>query len=898
MKKVITRSILSAILLMAGQVFAANSYWDSNGNTAGLGDTAGTWGTSAFWVALSGGNPRMVLLGTINTTATAPTASDAAYFGTVNLALGSVASTIGVGTATAKYIVFGAGQGSQGVTLSSGGTITIGSSGGIYANNTGANTIGAVLAGTTGMIKGGPGIIMLTGANTYTGTTTMNGGGTLTIGDGISGNLNNTTPSALTFSDGGGIFNVQSASAGSSQDMGALTFSTTGVGDGTVQSTYGTSGNAALTFSSLVARGAGATGNFVVSGGVNGTDNKIVLTGASTGFLDKGLYFGGSSYAAYDVTGYVRGLIYGTDANTVVADTITASSHVQLTSSPASRAGDTLLSLNLSGSGVDYTMSSGSLTVPAVLKSGGGSLSTISGGTSLTTAGNAELVIRTDTSSDLLTISSAVTGFSGGLTKTGAGTLTISGSNGYTGATRINAGTLVVSGGSAIADNQVVILADAAGSTLQLNNDETILNVTGGGFSGGNVNVQGNTLTLSSGSAYTFGGKFTGASGGGIIKQGAGKLTLSQTNGFAGTLTLEGGSIEFTYANDGTAPLIALSSGGPINLSGGTTLSVNPLATLPWGVFGSQLQAANGGSPAYPYGWTIANDITITSGTASFTIVGNENSVRFNGNVTGGASGSQTLSITTGNNQDREIVAFSGVVADGSSGTLGLTITSRAAQNGAYINLTNTNTFTGPIAMITTGNAPGYLVIGGERYGSAPTLITGAGSLGVGGIYSGAIDLSNTGAGLSILDYASSANQTLSGVISGGGYILKEGSGSLTLSAANTYAGGTQIAEGVLYASAEGALGVGNVTVSSTNGQLVMTAMNAMNIGATLNVTNNGSTAVLLMNTSYCEIAGLNINSASTSGVFRAAEHAWMGGIGTLYVGEPAPQRGTIIIIM
>ena len=127
-------------------------------------------------------------------------------------------------------------------------------------------------------------------------------------------------------------------------------------------------------------------------------------------------------------------------------------------------------------------------------------------------------MIRTDTSSDLLTISSAVTGFSGGLTKTGAGTLTLSGSNGYTGATRINAGILAVSGGSAIADNQAVILANAAGATLQLNSNETILNVTGGGFSGGNVNVQGNTLTLSSNAGYTFGGQFTGTSSGGVIK--------------------------------------------------------------------------------------------------------------------------------------------------------------------------------------------------------------------------------------------------------------------------------------------------------------------------------------------------------------------------------------------
>ena len=44
--------------------------------------------------------------------------------------------------------------------------------------------------------------------------------------------------------------------------------------------------------------------------------NNIVLTGQSTGqIIDRGLFYNGSSYAAYDSGGFVRGLIYGTDAN-------------------------------------------------------------------------------------------------------------------------------------------------------------------------------------------------------------------------------------------------------------------------------------------------------------------------------------------------------------------------------------------------------------------------------------------------------------------------------------------------------------------------------------------------------------------------------------------------------
>jgi autotransporter-associated beta strand protein len=815
---------MAAVLAMPS-AHAATYYWDTNGNTAGLGDTAGTWGTSAFWGSLNGASNRIVINGTQATANTAILAGDTVYFGTIDLPLGSTASTIGITGAgvQANQIVFGLGQGSQGVTLSGGGgTITLSNANAsIFANNTGTNTVGAVLAGTDGLRHGGSGTTVLTGANAFTGGVRVNDGGTLQIGNGTSGSL---ASQALNFNTGGGVFNVRAANSGSTQAMGALTFANSSgvtVGEGTVQSTYGTSGSASLTFTSLAARQAGATGNFLVSGGTNGTTNTIVLTGAATGFLDRGLYFGGSSYAAYDAGGFVRGLIYGTDANTVAANTIAADNHVELTSS-ANNVGLALRSLQLAGSGVNFTIDSGSLTVPGILKTGGGSLSTISGGTSLTTASNAELVVRTDTSSDLLTISTAVTGFSGGLTKTGAGTLTLSGSNGYTGSTRINAGTLAVSGGSAIADNQAVILANAAGATLQLNGNETILNVTGGGFSGGNVNVQGNTLTLSGNAAYAFGGTFSGTGSGGIVKQGAGTLTLSNKNSFAGTIALEGGTLSFTYGNDGTGTLIALSSGGAFNMANGTTLNINPSANLPVGVIGSQLQAANGGTPPFPYGFTIANDVNIASGTsiANVTIAGNENSVRFTGNVTGGTSGSQTLAITTGNSQDRQVVAFSGVIADGSGGTLGLAATLRAANNGAYVNLTNNNTFTGPISVTTTGNAPGYLVIGGERYGVAPDLVTGSGSLGSGGVYSNTIALNNTGAGLSILNYASSANQTLGGTISGNGLILKDGTGILTLAGDNTYLGTTTVSAGTLLVNGDQSLATGAVTVSNSGSTL------------------------------------------------------------------------------
>ena len=127
--------------------------------------------------------------------------------------------------------------------------------------------------------------------------------------------------------------------------------------------------------------------------------------------------------------------------------------------------------------------------------------------------------IRTNT----LTVASNISG-SGTLIQNGGGTI-LSGTNTYAGATTINAGMLTASGGSAIPDTSSVILANAASTSLGLNNSETIGSLSGGGTTGGNVTLGSNTLTI--------GGNNTSTSFDGLI-QGAGGLTLAGT----GTLTL------------------------------------------------------------------------------------------------------------------------------------------------------------------------------------------------------------------------------------------------------------------------------------------------------------------------------------------------------------------------
>jgi autotransporter-associated beta strand protein len=112
--------------------------------------------------------------------------------------------------------------------------------------------------------------------------------------------------------------------------------------------------------------------------------------------------------------------------------------------------------------------------------------------------------------------------------------------------------------------------------------------------------------------------------------------------------------------------------------------------------------------------------------------------------------------------------------------------------------LTAINTYAGPTTI-----SQGTLTIGG------------AGQL-VGGLYAGNIDDTATN---SVLNYGSSAAQTLSGIISGLGSVSVT-NGILALAGANTYSGNTTINGGQLWGVANGTSGISSsaVVVTSSNG--------------------------------------------------------------------------------
>jgi len=166
-----------------------------------------------------------------------------------------------------------------------------------------------------------------------------------------------------------------------------------------------------------------------------------------------------------------------------------------------------------------------------------------------------------DTNTFNVTVGKALTAGtgSGGLTKQGAGTLTLSAANTYTGATTVSTGTLALSGGGLIANSSTISVASSA-----------TLSVTG---------VTPTTFTV--GSAQTLAGSGSVlATGKTVVANG----TLAPGSS-PGTLTQDGGSLQLGANGDLNWQIydstgIAGTGYDTVNLINGATLNLSLLSTL------------------------------------------------------------------------------------------------------------------------------------------------------------------------------------------------------------------------------------------------------------------------------------------------------------------------------
>ncbi|MFO1492348.1 MAG: autotransporter-associated beta strand repeat-containing protein [Kiritimatiellia bacterium] len=165
-----------------------------------------------------------------------------------------------------------------------------------------------------------------------------------------------------------------------------------------------------------------------------------------------------------------------------------------------------------------------------------------------------------------------------GLTKTGAGTLLLTGANTYSGTTAVNAGTLVAQGGAALPDSSVVAMGNLAGVALQTTHSEEVGLLSGGGALGGNISLaSGTTLTTGNqGGSASYGGIISGVNAA-LNKRGGGTQTLTGPNTFSGPVTINSGTLGVdSIAVSGAQPLGT--SNTPIAMLNGATLQFTGLS--------------------------------------------------------------------------------------------------------------------------------------------------------------------------------------------------------------------------------------------------------------------------------------------------------------------------------
>ncbi|WP_453948000.1 autotransporter domain-containing protein [Bradyrhizobium sp. USDA 377] len=195
-----------------------------------------------------------------------------------------------------------------------------------------------------------------------------------------------------------------------------------------------------------------------------------------------------------------------------------------------------------------YTVASGAILD---LNSFNQTIGSLAGAGSVT-LGSAALTIGNDGTST--TFSGSIVG-AGGLTKIGAGTLTLSGNNAYSGGTMIGAGTLQLSGAGTLGAATGSTMVN--GGTLDLGGTtqtQAAVSLAGGMIQNGNLNAP----------ITSTGGTINGISGTASLTTTSGTTVVTGTNTYSGGTTVNGGVLDVLGAlSDPT-----VSAGGTLTGSG------------------------------------------------------------------------------------------------------------------------------------------------------------------------------------------------------------------------------------------------------------------------------------------------------------------------------------------
>jgi fibronectin-binding autotransporter adhesin len=580
--------------------------------------------------------------------------------------------------------------------------------------------------GALGLVKNGASTLILSGANTYTGGTTVSGGtlaanssgalgtGTVSVASGATLSTNTIANlGSLNLTGGGGLlladFNSKFVSSGTVSISGSSNLITLSGSTGSSGSTYTLLSGSNLSASGISLTGSGVANQTIAVGSsatvgrttydftATATALQLSITGGAFNLTWNG---GSANWNTTDANWQKNGT--GSNIAFFAGDNITISTGDTINLNSGAVSAGTLLVNNSTGTA---TLNGSGLSVTGFTKSGAG-----------------DLVVN-----NVLTSPAGIT--------VQAGNVTLNAANSMSGA-------IIVSGGKlALGVN------DAAGS------GSATLTVNGGQFDLGSSNQSLSNITLTSGS-------ITGTTG--VLT-----ATTSAIDAQSGTINVSlAGSVGLTKSTAGTVIL-----SGTNTYTGATTIS------------GGILQIGNGGT---------SGSIAGTSGVAN------------NGTLAYNRSDALTVGY---------VISGAGNLVNDGTGTL---------------ILNNANTYSGATVI------------------NAGTLQIGNG--GTTGSIANTSGVTNNGT----LAYNRSDALAVGYAISGTGAVVKDGAGTLTLNAANSYAGGTTLNAGTLALGNGAAAGTGTIT-----------ALNGTTISATTGVGSGGvGNTITLSGTN----ANVTITNANASG--------------------------------
>ena len=671
--------------------------------------------------------------------------------------------------------------------------------------NAGGSTMSGVLSnssGTAGLIKTGAGTLVLsTGtANTYNGGTSINQG-TLRFATKVS----MPATGAVTVNDGGNL-GVNLGTAGTVWSNGTSGVGTLGgllAGDGGQTASQ-------ITYIGNVGLNLEVAANVTYSGDMAnvGTSLRLIKTGGSSLTLSgNNSYSGGTTLAA-------GALIVAT--NTAIPSTGTIRLNGGTIQSNDATARSFTNPVTIGG---DFTVG------------GTGNLTFSNTGASALGA-TRQITVNTGINA---TFAQAFSGSGAGLTKAGAGTLTLTGNNTYTGATTINTGTIVLNNDG-----------DVTGGAVSFNGNNTGLTVTGGAGVTSTWNLGGGNLGTTNVAVSGLQLRIDGAgSAGSAVVTNVGILEWGRA-GTSGTLLLtDGGQMNVNGEVRTGSTYYGTSGGANITIGGGTATSTftgnsgqafyigygeregsnNNVVTVSSGgvltnvgnMFVGHVNNQQGNDLA-----STANKLAVTgSGTASMAglSVGYAQTAglvsapeKANANIVEVTSGG-TLT-TTGisyigragtnfNESNANTLTVSGVGSSWNAGGqtvyVGHTNNAGAQSNNNILTVSSGGALSNINSLIIgfgTGTETGNQVVLSDGSITANTITVNTGNsllIGTGGGSLGG-DITNNGA----FDINSAGPVSITGNISGSGGVTLSGAGTTTFSGGNSYAGDTTVSGGTL----------------------------------------------------------------------------------------------------